>query len=70
MAAGVELGTGVRVCGMQRNDLVADEVVAGSNALGDSVGDGSAGLHEGSRAPGAGGTLATIFLDLEPDSAE
>jgi hypothetical protein len=55
---------------MQRNDLVADEVVAGSNALGDSVGDGSAGLHEGSRAPGAGGTLATIFLDLEPDSAE
>lgn len=67
MAAGVELGTGVCVCGMKGNDLVADKIVSRSNALGHSVGDDSAGLHEGCDGPGVGGALATFFLNFEPD---
>jgi hypothetical protein len=52
---------------VQRDKLVANKVVAGGNALGDGVGDGASGLHEGSGAPGVGSALATILLDLEPD---
>ena len=69
MAAGVELGTGVGVSRVQRDDLVADEVVAGGNALGHGVGDDTAGLHKGSGAPLVGGAFAAVLLDLEPDGA-
>ena len=67
VAAGVELSTRVRVGGVQRDDLVADEVVAGGNALGDGVGDDTAGLHEGCGAPGVGCAGAAGLLDLEAD---
>lgn len=67
MATGVELGTGVRVGGVQGDDLVADEVVAGGNALGHGVGDNTAGLHEGCGTPGVGRAGAASLLDLEPD---
>lgn len=67
MAAGVELGTGVRVGGVQRDDLVAHEVVTRGDALGHRVGGDATGLHEGSGAPGVGGAGAAGLLDLEPD---
>lgn len=68
MASGIELSTRVRIGGMQREDLVADEVVATCNALGNSVLDSSTGGLDSSRSPNIGGTLATLLLDLEPDS--
>jgi hypothetical protein len=68
MATGVELSTGVLVRGMQRKDLVTDEVVAGGNALGDGVLDTTASLLDGVGTPHVGGTGATLFLNLEPDS--
>jgi hypothetical protein len=47
MATGVELGSGVLVGGVEGNDLVADEVVAGLEAAGDGVVDALVvGLHE------------------------
>lgn len=51
MATRVELGTRVLVCGMQRNNFVANEVVARGNALGDSVGDGTTRDLESVGAP-------------------
>jgi hypothetical protein len=54
---------------VQSDELVADKVVAGRNALRDCVGDGATCLHEGSRTPGVGGTGAAVLLDLKPDSA-
>lgn len=39
MAAGVKLGAGVLVGGVEGDGLVADEVVAGLDAGGDGVGD-------------------------------
>lgn len=42
VASGVELGTGVCVGSVESNGLVADEVVAGREALGDGVLDGLA----------------------------
>lgn len=51
MAARVELGTRVLVCGVQRNNLVTDEVVSRGDALGDSVGDGTARNLESVGAP-------------------
>ena len=69
VATRVELSTGVGVGGVQRDDLVADEVVAGGNALGDGVGDDTTGLHEGSSTPGVGRAGAASLLDLEPDGS-
>lgn len=46
VAARVELGTGVAVCRVEGDDLVADEVAAGLDTLGDGVGDAAAGGHE------------------------
>jgi hypothetical protein len=54
---------------VQRDDLVADKVVAGGNALGDGVGDDATGLHEGSSAPGVGCAGTASLLDLEPDGS-
>lgn len=51
MATRVELGTRVLVCGVQRNNFVANEVVARGNALGDSVGDGTTRDLESVGAP-------------------
>jgi hypothetical protein len=64
----VELGTRVRVRGVQRNYLMADEVVSIRDTLGHSVCDGSTSGHEGGSAPSIGGADAAIFLDLEPHS--
>lgn len=52
MAARVELRTGVLVRGVQRDELMADEIVAACNAFGDGVFDGATGFHEGCSAPG------------------
>lgn len=51
MATGVELGTRVLVCGVQRNDFVTDKVVTRSDALGNGVGDGTASDLESVGAP-------------------
>jgi hypothetical protein len=67
MASRVELCARVLVCGVQGNDLVTHKVVARCDALGDGVSDGAASDLEGVRGPHIGGTLATVFLDLEPD---
>lgn len=69
MAARVELSAGVRVRGVQSDDLVAHEIVAGGNALGDCVADNATSLHGGRRTPCVGGTVTAVLLDLEPDGA-
>jgi len=68
VAAWVELSTRVLVCSMQRQDLVADEVVAWRDALWDCVANRPASLLNSVRAPHVRGTLSTLFLDLKPDS--
>ncbi|GKT52693.1 hypothetical protein ColTof4_14279 [Colletotrichum tofieldiae] len=69
VAAGVELSAGVGVGGVEGDDLVADEVLAGGNALGDGVLDTRvASLHERGGTPVVGGALAALLLNLEPDS--
>jgi hypothetical protein len=68
MAARIKLSTGVLVRGVQREDLVANEVVASGDALRDGVSDGTARFLEGSGAPDVGSALTAVLLDLEPDS--
>lgn len=68
VASRVELGAGVGVGGVEGDDLVADEVLAGGKALGDGVLDARvAGGHEGGGTPGVGGALTATLLNLEPD---
>ena len=70
MAARVELSTRVLVRGVQRDELVADKVVARGEALGDGVLDRTAGDLEIIRSPDVRGASAALLLDLEPDSPE
>lgn len=68
MAVGVDLDTGVRVCGVEGDGLVAHEVVAGLEARRDRVlGDGG-GFHDLLGCPYVGGTSTSFFLNLEPYS--
>lgn len=69
MAPRVELGAGIRVRGVQGDDLVAHEVVARRNALRDCVGHHAAGFHQRCRAPGVGRAGAACLLDFEPHGA-
>ena len=69
MATRVELRAGVCVRRVQRDDLVAHEVVARGNALGHRVADDAAGLHGGAGAPDVRGAGAAFLLNFEPDGA-
>ena len=69
MATRVELRARVCVCRVQRDDLVAQEVVARGNALGHRVADDAAGLHGGAGAPDVRGAGAAFLLDFKPDGA-
>lgn len=69
MASRVELRSWIRVCGMQGDKLMTNEVISRRNALRDGVGYFAASLHERCGAPSVGGTRATVLLDFEPDRA-
>ena len=69
MAPRVELGARVRVGGVQRDDLVAHEIIATGDALGDRVGHDATGFHQRCGAPGVGCAGAAGLLDFEPDGA-
>jgi hypothetical protein len=69
VAPWVELRAWVRVGGVQRDDLVAHEIVATRDALGDRVGHDAAGFHQRCGAPGVGCAGAAGLLDLEPYGA-
>jgi hypothetical protein len=49
---------------------VADKVVAGSDALGNSVCDDTASLHDSSRTPRVRSSHTAFFLDLEPNRSK
>ena len=67
MAPRIELRTGVLIRGVQRDELVADKIVSCSDAFGNRVSDGAAGLHERRCAPAVGCAVAAVLLDFEPD---
>ena len=67
MTTRIELSTRVLVCGVQREELVADEVVAAADALGDGVLDGSTRLSEGGGSPHFRGAFTTLLLNLKPN---
>lgn len=67
MATGVELSTRVGPSSMEGNDLVADKVVAGTNARGNGVLVSGGALHERGGSPVVGGALTATLLDFEPD---
>jgi hypothetical protein len=67
MTPGIELRTWIRVRRVQRDDLVAHEVVSRRNALGHRVRDDAAGFHQGRGAPDVRRALAAVFLDFKPN---
>lgn len=69
MAARIELSTGVLVRCMKRQDFMANEVVARSNALGNRVFHEAARLLNDVCAPDVGSACAAFFLDFEPYGA-
>ena len=58
VAAGVELGAGVLVGGVEGDELVADKIVAGLDALGNGVLEAVVGLAHGARWSGKDGIVS------------
>lgn len=70
MTAGIELSSRIGITGVQSDNLVTDEVVAGLQARRDFVRvSGITRGHERCVAPGGACTDAANLIDLEPDSS-